>query len=105
MTALDRRAFDAWLRSKGPDEVVGERGMRRYCPMAAYLRRPWWRLDVRVENLATATWHVLGVRARRVSLPLWASRFIDAIDRGQSFESVTASECLAILAGIPEEAS
>jgi hypothetical protein len=93
---LGRAAFEAWLRSKRPQQIVGYRMAPMSCPVAnwieaatgrqVYVRCPDWRFYGEDEQHA---------------LPGWADAFAEAVDQRRR-AAVSARTCLRLLAQLPE---
>lgn len=87
---LTKKAFEAWLKSFPPDEVVGTVCEVRSCPLAKWLGNPV--LSSR-WNIADKHWE---------TMPRWARLFRFAVDSNANAPnvSVTAKQALEILRGI-----
>src|SRR5581483_1225938 len=95
--ALDYDRFAGWLRSYG-STAIGMPNDRTACPLAVYLRESAVSAaDVFVLKRKLA-WREHG-RRRSVPLPLWALRFVEAVDR--STVPLMANEAANLL--LPKE--
>ena len=86
---LTRKSFVAWLREKPPRTVVGHRRKTHDCPIACFLGPD----DVKVY--VSRYW----IGARAYDSPLWARRFVMAVDDHQ--KQLTAASCLKALGEDP----
>lgn len=91
---LNRQKFLTWLRTKEPDEVVGERRDSDCCPVANFCRDAGAPIHVFTDG--DGYWVDRGYSKCRP--PRWAGDFLFEVDGGQRGVSVTAKEALAILA-------
>lgn len=98
---LDRSAFEAWLRSKNPGEIVGVRCRPCLCPVAKYLRESSRELEmVRVGDDRVEINNEVAF-----SIPSWASQLVSRIDGNDSLYwhrevGIRASTVLRLLAAI-----
>ena len=80
--------FRAWLETKRPTAVVGERGYSTKCPIASYVR-------ARGEEGARVYEQYLEVGGRKHPLPGWATLFVGYVDHGRG--GVQACTALRLL--------
>lgn len=97
---LDRATFRAWLVEHANDEV-GLTYDCHDCPIARFVK-------VRTNTqIATADTDEVqygdATECAYVLTPDWAAAFINQIDDGEAFSSITGHRALAILDGIEEE--
>jgi hypothetical protein len=88
---LTRKKFVQWLREQKPGRRF-KRDDECGCPMAVFLGA-WVQPD-----------HYEKAALNPLPLPLWAKRFVEAVDKG-SYDgtkmTITAAECLALLGEKP----
>jgi hypothetical protein len=90
---FSRALFKAWLQSKKPDEVVGNKCNCTRCPLAMYVRNaaPGGLVDVFVSDV------LLCAKDKMIDTPLWAHKFIHSVDQLPGVVAVTAAQALEVL--------
>lgn len=91
LTDDSKHAFRAWLEEKGSAEVVGYCRSANECPVAHFLK--WMGADY-AAVVSRLYW--LGKVGKAQHLPVWASTFVDRLDREKT-DFVTAAQALKLL--------
>lgn len=94
MNELTRAGFEAWLKAKEPDDIVGNARVCSGCPLAAYLGETTHK-RIAVLSKSYSTWsHYIDTQL----LPHWAIDFIGLVDAGA--QHVTAKTALSLLSKV-----
>ena len=91
---LTRAKFKAWLESKRPRAIVGEKKTCYFCPLAKYLETEFGAS----VSVGLRTFSVTKAGKQSIPLPRWGMRFVVSVDNG-SEERITAALALKILEG------
>ena len=100
---LRAEEFRAWLASKKPREIVGERAQCTTCPVARYAHET---LDVEDAWVGRALWWTVGPKENDPGhdLPSWVMDFTCQSDRGfKRWPHITAGRALRILDAVLAE--
>jgi hypothetical protein len=94
-TALARKRFLAWLKSKPEEEEVGRASSESNCPIACYLREQF--VDMRGYSVDRGRILVEDPNweETEIATPQWAECFIEKVDKGRGF--VQARRALEVL--------
>lgn len=88
---MNEEAYEAYLRTLAPDEVVGHAQSHCACPLATYLMD---RLDTGWVEVSSTFVHVDG---QELNIPRWMIGFIQAIDIHPFMDKITARMALDML--------
>lgn len=79
---LTKENFIAWLKSKEPEEIVGEESRCLSCPIANFFRQVYG-VEVKIGHMFSGSdIQVIG-DTEWVALPEWASDFITYVDESE----------------------
>ena len=92
---LNQHKFQAWLKSKKPDTIVGEHRDCHSCPIANFYLETSGGCEIVIFDRGNDYRIDRGNDARLP--PRWVSRFISEVE-GQDENEITASRALEILA-------
>lgn len=95
MSRLTRSKFEAWLKTKQPDEIVGENRDCHCCPIANFYDQTNGGWEIVVFGRWGDYYIDRGGGARRA--PAWAANFFSDIDREENGK-ITARRALQVLA-------
>jgi hypothetical protein len=95
-TQLTKPKLRAWLQSQASNKVVGKSTEECDCPIARYGHSLGMSKDMEVSGGTMG----LGVWPEKeyVSLPTWADKFIEGVDKIPAGDNITASRALKVLA-------
>lgn len=93
---LDRRKFAAWLKTKRPEEIVGENRDCHACPIANFYSATSGGCEIVIFERAGYGYFIDRGDGGRPA-PAWASSFISDID-GDDNGRITAGRAIEILA-------
>lgn len=93
---LDRRKFLAWLKTKRPDEAIGNRQDCHSCPLANFYYDASQGCEVVIaDNGLDGCYYIdRGYDNRR--LPRWAGRFVRGVDN-ETGSVITARRAIEIM--------
>jgi hypothetical protein len=92
---LDKSKFIAWLKTKEPDEIVGENRSSCGCPIAKFYHDASGGSEVSIyERLETG--YMIDRGYSKQPLPMWAAHFVFTVD-GNGDRKITAQHALSIL--------
>lgn len=95
---LDRKSFEAWLKAKQPDDVVGENRDCHSCPLALFYAETSGGCEVVIFDDGYGGYLVDRGYSKRQA-PWWAERFIFLVD-GDIDNKITAGRALKIMSQI-----
>ena len=94
-TLIKKKDFRDWLKSKAPDDIVGQSNSPRSCPIAQYLRLEFAWVQVGEHGIHVETFE--NKHYSETSKP-WIDRFTLRVDSAPNTNTpVTAKDALRIL--------
>lgn len=96
---LIRSKFEAWLKTKKPEEIVGHNRDCHSCPIALWYVEATRGCEIVIFEDRNCGGYTIDRGYSKRPVPAWASSFIFAVD-GEEDGKITATRALAVLGEI-----